>query len=95
MSTHNYRIDGKFAPKTYSVRIEQLKRSYNRKLELMRDYLATFSCKDNEALTKENKWLKSDNKRLNKKCEDISKINEQLRDKLRKFAEQDKLDNLF
>lgn len=61
----------------------------------MRDYLATFSCKDIEALIKENKWLKSDNKRLNKKCEEISKINEQLRDKLRKFAEQDKLDNLF
>lgn len=42
MSTHNYRIDGKFAPKVYSIRIKQLKMSYNRKLALMRDYLATF-----------------------------------------------------
>lgn len=95
MNTHNYRIGGKFAPKVYSIIIEQIKRSYNRKLALMRDYLATFSCKDIESLIKENKWLKSDNKRLNKKCEEVCKINEVLRDKLRKFAEQDKLDNLF
>lgn len=31
MSTHNYRIDGKIAPKGYAVRIEQLKTAYKKK----------------------------------------------------------------
>ena len=95
MSTHNYRIDCKFAPKVYSIIVERLKRSYNRKLALMHGYFATFSCEDIEALIKENKWLKYENNMLKTKFKEVCIINQRLRDKLLNFAEIDNLSSKF
>ncbi len=95
MSTHNYRIDGKFAPKFYAVRIEQLKTAYKKKINAMRAYFELFSCMDNEKLTKENEWLKYENNMLKTKFKEVCIINQRLRDKLLNFAEIDNLSSKF
>jgi len=93
--THKYRIDGKFAHKAYSLKVDSIKKAYQNKIKLMFAYFEAFSCIDNEKLTKENECLKSEKKRLQQKYDEVCKINENLRAKLVNFAEIDKITDLI
>ena len=95
MNKHQYRIDGKFAPKAYSLIVADIKKAYQKKISLMIAYFEAFSCIDNEKLTKENECLKSEKKRLQQKYDEVCKINENLRAKLVNFAEIDKITDLI